>query len=166
MLAACRANAWPLEGYRLAEHPLQRRLLAELHGVVGEATDGCGVPTYAMTLRDAAPLLTRTQPRIAAAMQARPQLVGGRGAHDTELMRELPGWIAKRGAEGLFCAASADGLGIALKVEDGATRALPAALAAFLAPLGYALPGFERTVLRNSRDEAVGEISLRSSAAG
>ena len=50
------------------------------------------------------------------------------GADDTELMRALPGWIAKGGAEGLFCALSPDGVGWAFKVEDGATRALRPAL--------------------------------------
>ena len=39
-------------------------------------------------------------------------------------MQALRGWIAKRGAEGLFCAAGPDGVGLALKVEDGASRAL------------------------------------------
>ena len=67
-------------------------------------------------------------------MRARPELVGGEGGTDTELMRLLPGWIAKGGAEGLMCAASADGLGIALKVADGNSRALRPALAAFARP--------------------------------
>ena len=48
-------------------------------------------------------------------------------------IRALPGWAAKGGAEGLFCACSTDGLGIALKVEDGAFRAIRPALAAFCA---------------------------------
>src|SRR3954468_13963433 len=49
-LAACRVQGWPFEGYRLPDHPLQQRLLAELDGVVAEAPDGCGVPTYALRL--------------------------------------------------------------------------------------------------------------------
>jgi L-asparaginase II len=161
-LAACRARGWPLEGYRLPEHPLQRRLLAELDGVLAEATDGCGVPTYAMRLRDMAGVLSRVPPRISAAMQARPDLVGGRGAHDTELMRALPGWIAKRGAEGLICAASPDGLGVALKVEDGNPRGLRPALGAFLAELGVEAQGFGVVPLENSRGERVGSVEMRS----
>ncbi len=65
--------------------------------------------------------------RVAAAMAAHPGLIGyEQGATDTDLMRLRPGWIAKGGAEGLICAASPDGLGVALKAEDGAMRALRA----------------------------------------
>ena len=69
-------------------------------------------------------------------------------------MHALPGWIAKRGAEGLFCAASPDGLGIALKVEDGSPRALRPALGAFLDALGLDAGAFFGAVeLANSRGE-------------
>jgi L-asparaginase II len=44
-------------------------------------------------------------------------------------MRLRPGWVAKGGAEGLICAATPEGAGIALKAEDGAMRALRPALA-------------------------------------
>ena len=64
-------------------------------------------------------------------MRARPELIGGEGATDTTLMRTLDGWIAKGGAEGLMAAASPDGLGIALEVEDGNSRALRPALSEF-----------------------------------
>jgi L-asparaginase II len=153
MLAACRANGWPLAGYRLPDHPLQQRIRDILGG--GEtATDGCGVPTFAVTLREAAELLTRTPPRIADAMRARPELVGGSvDATDTDLMRLRPGWIAKGGAEGLFCAVDADGRGVALKAEDGAYRAIRPALARFLA-----IDEFEHVPVTNSRGEVVGEV--------
>jgi L-asparaginase II len=100
-LAVCRANGWPFAGYRLLEHPVQQRI-RELLGGDGMpcAIDGCGIPTYALALTAQAALLTRTPERIANAMRARPDLVGGDGADDTALMRILPGWIAKRGAEG------------------------------------------------------------------
>lgn len=159
MLAACRANGWEPRGYRLAEHPLQRRIAALLPEAVATAVDGCGVPTFATTLRDAAALLTRTPARVRAAMEARPELIGGAGANDTVLMQTLPGWIAKGGAEGLFCAASADGLGVALKCEDGNPRPHPPALARFFAQLGLELPAFERVPVLNSRGEQVGEIA-------
>jgi L-asparaginase II len=160
MLAACRAQGWPTRGYRLAGHPLQQRLLAELGPTLGEAIDGCGVPTYALTLRDSAALLLRVRPRIADAMRARPELVGGRGADDTKLMRELPGWIAKRGAEGLFCAASPEGIGVAIKVEDGNPRPLRPAMGALLAELGVEAAGFGPLPLRNSRGETVGAVAV------
>jgi L-asparaginase II len=160
MLAACRANGWPFAGYRLPEHPLQKRIAARLDGVVATGVDGCGVPTFAMSLQSTAPLLTKVPARIAEAMRARPELVGGDGSPDTELMRALPGWIAKGGAEGLFCAAGPDGLGVALKVEDGAFRAIPPAAHLFFARLGLDLPSFADLPVRNSRDEVVGSLKI------
>jgi L-asparaginase II len=153
MLAACRAHGWPLHPYRDPAHPLQR-WIAEL---VGEpaAIDGCGLPTFASTLGDAASLLTRTPVRIREAMRARPELVGAaRGAPDTDLMRGREGWIAKGGAEGLFCAAHADGRGLALKAEDGAYRAIPPALGALLG-----IESFREVPVMNSLGETVGSIS-------
>jgi L-asparaginase II len=108
-----------------------------------------------MPLTAQAALLTRTPERIANAMRARPELVGGEGADDTALMRLLPGWIAKRGAEGLFCGAGPDGTGYAFKVADGNGRALRPALAAVLG-----LDTFTTVSMENSRGEIVGEIRL------
>src|SRR3954468_13773339 len=86
MLAACRAHDWPLHPYRDPQHPLARRI-AEVLGGGETAVDGCGVPTFESTLREAAALLTETPPRIRAAMSAHPELVGASsGAYDTELM--------------------------------------------------------------------------------
>ena len=153
MLAACRAHGWPLHPYRDPGHPLQRRI-AELIG--GEtAVDGCGVPTFATTLADAAALLTRTPQRIRSAMRARPELIGGSsGATDTDLMRLRDGWIAKGGAEGLFCAAHEDGRGIALKAEDGAYRAIRPALGIVLG-----IDELLETPVQNSLGEVVGWIA-------
>jgi L-asparaginase II len=69
-------------------------------------------------------------------------------------MRARPGWIAKRGAEGLFCAAG-DGIGIALKVEDGSSRALRPALGHVLG-----IDEFRSVPVRNSREELVGELTV------
>ncbi len=155
MLAACRANGWPLHPYRDPRHPLQERI-AELVGGREYETDGCGVPTFAVSLQDAAALLTRVPARIRAAMLARPELVGGStDAVDTDLMRLGRGWIAKGGAEGLFCAAHADGRGLALKAEDGAYRAIRPALGALLG-----IDELAETPVRNSRGETVGAICL------
>jgi len=171
-LALCRARGWPAAGYRLAEHPLQRQVLAEVAAAAEAAAreiklglDGCGVPTFALPLERMARAFSRLPASdggaaVIAAMRARPELVGGEGAADTALMRVLPGWTAKRGAEGLFCAVSPDGLGLALKVEDGNPRAVRPALARFLAALGFE-PGedFARVPLLNSRGELVGEVA-------
>ena len=100
--------------------------------------------------------------RVVAAMRAHPQLVGGTGQPDTDLMRALPGWIAKGGAEGLFCAAAENGLGVALKSQDGSYRALRPALASFFERLGLELDdGFAHVPVRNSRGEDVGELATR-----
>jgi L-asparaginase II len=152
MLAVCRAHGWPLHPYRDPSHPLQRRI-AELVGSVETATDGCGVPTFAMPLSRMAEVFAGTPPRIVAAMSARPELVGGQGADDTDLMRALPGWIAKRGAEGLFCARSPDGVGWAVKVEDGSSRALRPALGRL-----FGIDEFAEIVVDNSLGEHVGVV--------
>jgi L-asparaginase II len=155
MLAACRAHGWPLHPYRDPAHPLQQRV-AELLGGDHIAVDGCGVPTFSTTLAGAAALLTSTPQRIRDAMRARPELVGGEsGSVDTDLMRLRDGWIAKVGAEGLFCAAHADGRGLALKAEDGAFRAIGPALALVLG-----IDELAETPVTNSLGEAVGAITL------
>ena len=172
MIAVCRARGWPVEGYFQSDHSLQRELLevvADAAAVradeVPTGTDGCGVLCFALPLERAAFAFSRFDSleagdRIAAAMRARPELVGGDGGTDTELMRLLPGWIAKGGAEGLMCAASADGLGIALKVADGNSRALRPALAAFVPELGLDLSAFAEIPLENSRREPAGTIAI------
>ena len=152
MIAACRAHGWPLHPYRDPEHPLQQRI-AEIvsPGVAG--IDGCGLPTIAMSLAQMAKLFTTIPPRIVDAMRAHPELIGGTGVEDTELMRALPGWIAKRGAEGLFCALSPDGVGWVFKVADGATRGLRPALGQVLG-----VDAFRTVPVRNSLGEVVGSI--------
>ena len=152
MLAACRANGWPLHPYRDPAHPLQQRI-AELVGPGEMAIDGCGVPTFAAQLTCMGALFLTTPARIAAAMRARPELVGGRGADDTDLMRAMPGWFAKRGAEGLFCAADGDEAWV-LKVEDGSSRALRPALG-----LIFGIDEFREVAVLNSVGERVGSIS-------
>ncbi|MFL5955437.1 MAG: asparaginase [Gaiellaceae bacterium] len=156
MLAACRANGWPMHPYRDPSHPLQRRIAELLGADRATATDGCGVPTFAAKLHDCAALLTHAPLRIRDAMRARPELVGGAaGAVDTDLMRLRDGWIAKGGAEGLFCAAHEDGRGIAFKCEDGAHRALRAAVGHV-----FEIDDFADTPVRNSLGEVVGLIDV------
>jgi L-asparaginase II len=167
-LAVCSARGWPTGGYRLAGHPLQQLLLAEIAAAadvpeteVVTAVDGCGVLTFGLTLERMAYTFSRLAQldgggRIVAAMTAHPELIGyERGAVDTDLMRLRPGYIAKGGAEGLICAATPDRAGIALKVEDGNMRALRPALASFLA-LGSE---FGTVPLVNTHGQRVGEIT-------
>jgi L-asparaginase II len=170
MLLLARVNGWQRAGYRLPEHPVQRAALAEVAATAAvpeddmpTATDGCGVVTFALPLERMALAFARIAEReggarVGDAMRARPELIRGDDAADTMLMRALPGWTAKGGAEGLMCAAAPDGLGVALKVEDGNTRALKPALGAFLRELGHDLDGFHRVPLLNSRGEECGEM--------
>jgi L-asparaginase II len=102
---------------------------------------------------------TRIDERIAAAMRAHPELIRGPKALDTNLMQTLPGWTAKGGAEGLLCAAGPDGIGIALKAEDGQQRALAPALGSFLDMLGLDGSAFRQVPVTNSRDEVVGVVT-------
>ena len=92
------------------------------------------------------------------AMRNYPELIRGPGSADTELMRALPGWAAKGGAEALLCATSPEGLGIAVKVEDGSGRAVRSAAAAFLGRLGLEPGELGRVQLENSHGEVVGEL--------
>jgi L-asparaginase len=169
-LFLCRARGWDPEGYRLPEHPLQQELLALVAETVGRpaeeivtAVDGCGVPTFALTLTEMAAMFAgfaRGEPggmeTVAAAMTAHPELVGGPQAVDTLAMRALPGAVAKRGAEGVVCAGLPDGTGIALKVEDGAYRASYAAAGVVLG-----IPELVERPLHSSRGDLVGSISAR-----
>jgi len=170
MLALCVQMGWPKIGYRLARHPCQAAMLAEVAAAaelepstIPTAIDGCGVVTYALELERMAHAFSRLPTldggsRAAEAMCAYPELIAGPGAADTEVMRLGHGWVAKGGAEGLICTASRDGLGVALKVEDGSTRAVRSGLAAFLSRLGYETGDLGDVPVANSRGEVVGEL--------
>ncbi|MCE3250330.1 MAG: asparaginase [Geminicoccaceae bacterium] len=185
MLTVARHLGAPLTGYVAADHPVQRRVaatLVEMAGIEGlpePATDGCGIPTYPMTLAQLATAMARlADPQalspgrgaacreICDAMSAHPQLVAGSGRPCTAIMTAAPEVIVKTGAEGVYAAAlPGHGLGLALKVEDGAGRAAPVALIALLEALG-AVPAparaklveVARPVLRNHAREVVGRI--------
>jgi L-asparaginase II len=170
MLALCRARGWPTQGYRLPDHPVQQAC-RDVHAEAAEVepddlatgTDGCGIVTFALTLERMAHAFSRLPwleggDRVAAAMRARPDLVGGPDGADYLLMRAAPGWLAKVGAEGLLCAAGPAGIGVALKTEDGASRAHPPALAALLGPLGVDLRELATRPVLDTRGELVGEL--------
>jgi L-asparaginase II len=175
MLALCRAHGWPTTNYRLREHPVQRASAAAHAEAVDAdedelptATDGCGVVTFALPLERMAYAYARFDQlpqgdRIAQAMRAHPDLVGGPDGADFHLMRAAAGWFAKGGAEGLLCAGGPNGIGVVLKSEDGATRPLGPALAAFLEPFGVGLPALATTPVTNSRGLHVGELAVKTS---
>jgi len=169
-------------GYEKPEHPVQRaveKTLAEMAGLSGplpHGIDGCTVPNFAVPLlalaRAAANFADRTKlpgarakvcARIVAAMIAYPELVAGSGRVCTNLMRQSGNIAVKTGAEGVYIAIlPALGLGMALKIDDGATRAAETAMATVLIALG-AVPdaGCARELalaaVLNTRGVAVGE---------
>lgn len=127
---------------------VQTRVLGHLRSVFGEPTavgvDGCGAPAVAVPLARLASgfreLVAADGPTavVVAAGLAHPHLVGGSGRLESALL--AAGVVAKPGAEGVFGAAWRDrdgaAWGVALKVEDGASRASAAALHGFLAAAG------------------------------
>jgi L-asparaginase II len=184
MLAHAHSSGWPAFGYERQDHPVQRDCLHEVAKWTGvpatkvvQAVDGCGcvefaVPLEAMArayarLADAAHRSSETPARIVHAMQTRPFLVGGTDRFDSALIEATEGRvISKIGAEGVHSVGIIDeGIGIAVKVEDGAQRAQFPAVIAVLQHLG-ALPDdlpprlaeFKHRPLRNSRGEIVGEV--------
>ena len=172
LLALCRTKGWRTDGYRLAEHPCQQAMLREVAelaevepGSLPTGVDGCGVPTFALTIERSAHAFTRLAQadggeRVIGAMRAHPRLLYGPVADDARLIETLDGWVAKGGAEGLFCAASADGLGIALKVVDGSFRPLGRAVTHVLSLLGIDASELGGDEVRSSHGEAVGSIRV------
>lgn len=149
MLAACLAQGWDIDDYLSLEHPLQQALAAAVSAQVGQqlsavTVDGCGAPVWAMPLRAmatgfaglAAAGRNSAAATVADAMRAHPEYVGGSHRDVTELMRAVPGLVAKDGAEAVYCAGLPDGRGVAIKVEDGGGRARPAVIAGTLSELG------------------------------
>jgi L-asparaginase II len=149
MLATCVAAGWDTASYRDPQHPLQRAIAATLAELAGESiaavgVDGCGAPVMAISLtglaRAFAALATAlpgtAESRVAEAMRAHPEWVGGTRRTVTALMRGVPGLIAKDGAEAVYAAALPNGVSVAVKVADGSDRAAPVVLAEALRAVG------------------------------
>ena len=142
MLATCVARGWPTATYRDPDHPLQHAIRETMERFTGEpvaatAVDGCGAPLFATSLTGLArAFATLATSRIADAMRAHPDLVGGTGRDVTAAMQAIPGLMAKDGAEGVYAASLPDGRAAAVKVEDGAGRARGPLLALALERLG------------------------------
>jgi L-asparaginase II len=185
MLAACVRLGFDTRGYERPDHPLQVMIAGIISATCGIALprscmgiDGCSVPTWALPLAALArgfarlstgeglePSRARAVKRLVEACFAAPLLVAGEGRFDTLTMRELaPSVFVKGGAEGVHCAALPGlGLGIAVKVDDGAKRGAERALAETIAALlpaarrglGHALDG----EILNWRGTQVGRIA-------
>lgn len=149
-------------------HPVQQAILTAFEEMTGETSpgygiDGCSAPNHACTLRGLATSMARmadpsrlgavraqAATDLVAAMKAHPDLVAGNGRACTELMQAMDGrTVVKTGAEGVFIAILPErGLGVALKVQDGATRASECAMAALLVRLGVADPNHPSVIKR------------------
>jgi len=188
MLARAQTAGWHTYGYERRDHPVQRcclQAIAKWAGLdeadVGQAVDGCGVVAFALPLENMARAWSRLArgvrdddeipTRIVHAMRTRPFLIGGTDRFDSVLIEETDGRvIAKIGAEGVHSVAITEqGIGFAVKVDDGAQRAqFPAVLRilqlldALPATLPPRLDDFLRRPVRNTRGEVVGEIRLVS----
>jgi L-asparaginase II len=154
MLATCVRNGWSTADYLDPHHPLQLAARAALEDLSGErvgavGVDGCGAPLFAISLTGLARAFGRlaaapagtSERRVADAMSRHPEWVGGTGRDVTELMRGLPGAVAKDGAEGVYAIGLPDGSGIAIKIADGSNRARPVVLVAALRQLGVDVAG-------------------------
>jgi L-asparaginase II len=184
MLARATTAGWRTAGYEAADHPVQLGCLATVakwtgldRGDIGTAVDGCGVVEFSLPLERMATAFARlavgirdgvdAPARIHHAIRSRPFLIGGSDRFDTILIEETAGRvIAKVGAEGVHSVAIPDqGVGFAIKVEDGAQRAQYPAVLRLLQhfdvlsePLPDRLAEFGRRGLRNTRGECVGEV--------
>jgi L-asparaginase II len=149
MAATCVINGWPVQGYLDPSHPLQllvAKTVADLTGETpaGVSTDGCGTPLFALTLAGMARAFGRLasaglpngfddgetaapaqspEAAVARAMRRHPAMVAGEGRDVTELMRRMPGILAKDGFEGIQAVGLPDGRAVVLKISDGGDRA-------------------------------------------
>lgn len=149
MLATCVAAGWDTATYRDPDHPLQQAIaeaIADLSGepVAATGVDGCGAPVMAVSPLGLARAFGRlaaagpgsAEGRVAGALRAHPQWLGGTGRDVTTLIQQVTGLIAKDGAEAVFAVGMADGTGLVVKIADGAGRACPVVTAAALRALG------------------------------
>ncbi len=153
-LTTARHLGEPIKGYIRFEHPVQQRILGLLEQMAGldlgdapRGIDGCGIPVIGIPLGNIAMAMARLADpdhlpparaaaarRILAAMTAEPFLVAGTGRFCTAVMEVAGNAVAvKTGAEGVYAAALPTlGLGVALKVDDGAGRAAEVAMGCVL----------------------------------
>lgn len=194
MLALAKHIGAPTETYDLLESPVQQAILqtvAEFSEVpitnIAIGIDGCGVPVFGISVRAMALMYARlVNPsaamadeirgackRIVQAMINFPVMIGGtKDRLDTELIRAGNGrLISKIGAEGVYTvgvlpsAEWPNGLGVALKIEDGDDRrARPPAVIDALRQLGVLYPDnlkslakYSPTIITNRRGDVVGE---------
>jgi L-asparaginase II len=157
-LCLAAANSWDFAGYIEPTHPVQGAVKAALEDMLGEtlddsrrAIDGCSIPTYAASLLGLArgfarfasgiglsPERAKAARRLRQAVRENPFYVAGSGRFDFEFMTRFGVKVfTKTGAEGVFCAALPhEGLGLAVKADDGAGRAAEVMIASLILRFG------------------------------
>ena len=149
MLLTCVHNGWDTHTYLEPNHPMQvagNHSIERLTGdkITASGIDGCGAPVVAVSLAGVARAYCAAvqaasatpERRVADAMRAFPQVVGGTARAATDFMAAVPGLLVKDGAEGVMVGALSDGRAFGLKVDDGSARAVPVLIAQILLALG------------------------------
>ncbi|ABO49870.1 asparaginase [Desulforamulus reducens MI-1] len=190
MLALALLLNAPLTGYIQKDHPVQQEMLKAICQCtslspdrVHMGVDGCGVPVFGLPLGNMAMAYARlslpegyfSAERVQAlhtirnAMTEYPYYVAGTDRLDSILMEVTQGRIvAKIGSEGIYCAGIVDhGIGLALKIEDGSSRAIDPVIIEVLKHLGYISQAeFEklrhlwRPILKNHRGDEIGHLEV------
>jgi len=138
-LATCKKMNWPLDSYLKGDHPLQIeifRIVSELLEIplseINAERDDCGAPTLYLKLLEMSRLYSLLSSsenaeleQISRAMTINPTMISDNNKFDTEIIKASHGKvIGKGGAEGIQCLCKVnEGIGLALKVEDGSKRA-------------------------------------------
>lgn len=169
MLAACVARGWPIENYLDFSHPLQKSVRHGLEEMAEErsghaAVDGCGSPLFALSLVGLARAVRAlVVTPVAQAMRLHPEFVGGTGHVNTEVMRLLPGVVAKGGAEGVLVLGTMLGHAVAVKVIDGSPRATTAIGLTALSAMGFDVSDAAKllSVPVTGGGRVVGEVRVR-----
>lgn len=163
MLATCVTKGWPIENYLEHSHPLQLAIKAELENLAGEtitltSTDGCGAPLFLLSVIGLARVVHSAtissdpvHQSVINAARKFPEMVGGNGRHNTEMMQQVPGLFMKDGAEAVNVTSLADGRAIAIKVSDGSQRAFRTIVHACLKKFGIDSPFTPEKVMGGPR---------------
>jgi len=157
LLALCKYHDWPLTTYYEKSHPVQKLIIKTISDITKVSVnniyygeDGCGVIVFGIPVRNMAyayarlanpnslPVKYRKAARImASCMEKYPRMVGGTGRFNTDLMNVTGNkFVAKSGAEGVFCIGVHGKMGITVKIEDGNKRAIPPVILQILSQLG------------------------------
>ncbi len=194
-VCTCSHIGYEVEGYVDYDHPLQDDIRATMESLTGATLghdncgiDGCSIPSYAVPLRGLAhgfakmvtgqglePVRAKASRRLMEACMAEPFYVAGTNRACTKLMQLAPGKVfAKTGAEGVFVAALPDqGIAMAVKCEDGTTRAAESMIFALIAryfdkegETHAALMGMANHALKNWKGIHVGDVRVTDALFG